>query len=106
LYGDYLYLMSDSGMITCMDARTGDPKYEGKRFPSPGKFTSAMVAFDQKLMWTSEDGDTYIVKAGPEYEVLQKNSVGEPVFASPALAGDSIYIRSDKTLFRIRNAAK
>lgn len=106
LYGDYLYLMSDSGMITCMDARTGDPQYEGKRFPSPGKFTSAMVAFDQKLMWTSEDGDTYIVKAGPEYEVLQKNSVGEPVFASPALAGDSIYIRSDKTLFRIRSAAK
>ncbi len=61
-----------------------------------------MVAFDGKILVTSEEGDTYIVRAGPAFTVMQKNSVGEPVVASLALAGDSIYIRSDKSLFRIR----
>jgi outer membrane protein assembly factor BamB len=104
LYGDLLYLMTDSGILTCLDAKTGEPKYEGKRFSKPAKFSSAMVAFDGKVLVTSEDGDTYVVKAGPEFEVLATNSIGEPVIASLALAGDSIYIRSSTSLFRIRAA--
>ncbi len=106
LYGDYLYLMTDSGLLTCLDAVTGEPKYEGKRFPTPGKFTSAPVAFDGKLLITSNDGDTYVVKAGPEHEILGTNPIEEPVFASLAIAGDSIYIRSSKGLYRVRNAHK
>jgi len=102
LYGDYLYVMTDAGLLSCLDAVTGEPKYEGKRFPQPGKFTGAPVAFDGKLMITSNDGDTYVVKAGPEFAVLAANSVDEPVYASLALAGDSVYIRSASSLFRIR----
>lgn len=102
-YDGYLYLMSDSGMLTCLEAKTGDVKYAAKRVPDPGNFTSSMTAFDGKILMTSNDGDTYVIKAGPEFDVMQKNSVGESVTASPALAGDSIYIRSDKSLFRIRN---
>ncbi|MGA2135274.1 MAG: PQQ-binding-like beta-propeller repeat protein [Bryobacteraceae bacterium] len=102
LYGDYLYVMTGAGLLTCLDAMTGEPKYEGKRFPQPGQFTGAPVAFDGKLMITSNDGDTYVVKAGPEFEVLSTNSLGEPVYASLALAGDSVYIRSAGSLFRIR----
>jgi len=104
LYGDYLYLMTGAGLLTCLDARTGEPKYEGKRFPQPGQFTSAPVAVDGKLMITSNDGDTYVVKAGPVHEVLTKNSLGEPVFASLALAEGSVYIRSANSLYRIRQA--
>jgi hypothetical protein len=55
-------------------------------------------------MITSNDGDTYVVKAGPDFEVLATNSLGEPVFASLALAGGSVYIRSAGSLFRIRQA--
>src|SRR5580658_10658271 len=105
LYG-YLYLMSDSGMLTCLDAKTGEVKYEAKRVPDPGSFTSSMTEFDGKILMTSEDGDTYVIKAGPEFQVLQRNSVGEPVAASPALAGGSIYIRSDKSLFRIHKESR
>jgi outer membrane protein assembly factor BamB len=104
LYGENLYLMTDSGILTCLDAKTGEPKYEGKRLGKPGKFSSAMVAFDGKVLVTSEDGDTYVVKAGPEFELLGTNSIGEPVIASLALAGDSIYIRSKQSLWRIRAA--
>lgn len=102
LYNGLLYLMSDSGMLTCLDAKTGEPKYEGKRVPKPGKFNSTMVAFDGKVLMTSEEGDTYFIKAGPEFEVLSTGSLGEPVVASLALAGDSIYIRSYNALYRVR----
>lgn len=104
LYGDYLYVMSGAGLLTCLDALTGEPKYEGKRVPQPGQFTGAPVAFDGKLLITSNDGDTYVVKAGPVHELLATNSVGEPVYASLGLAGDSVYIRSAGSLYRIRQA--
>jgi len=105
LYGDYLYLMTGGGLLTCLDAVTGEPKYEGKRFPQPGQFTSAPVAVDGKLMITSNDGDTYVVKAGPVHEVLTTNSLGEQVFASLALADGSVFIRSANSLYRIRQSA-
>jgi outer membrane protein assembly factor BamB len=104
LYGDYLYLMTGAGLLTCLDARTGEPKYEGKRFPQPGEF-GAPVAVDGKLMITSNDGDTYVLRAGPVYELLATNSLGEQVFASLALAGKSVYIRSAANLFCIRQGA-
>jgi outer membrane protein assembly factor BamB len=104
LYGDYLYFMTDAGLLTCVDAITGKPAYESKRFPTPGHFAAAPVAFDGKLLITSQDGDTYVLKAGPEHEILGTNSLGEGVVASLAIAGDSIYIRSEKNLYRIRQA--
>ena len=104
LYGDYLYFMTDGGLLTCVDAMTGKPLYESKRFPAPGRFAAAPVAFDGKLLITSQDGDTYVLKAGPEYEILGTNALGEGVVASLAIAGDSIYIRSEKNLYRIRQA--
>jgi len=104
LYGDYLYFMTDAGLLTCVDAMTGKPQYESKRFPAPGRFAAAPVAFDGKLLITSQDGDTYVLKAGPEYEIMGSNALGEGVIASLAIAGDSIYIRSEKNLYRIRQA--
>jgi outer membrane protein assembly factor BamB len=102
LYGEYLYFMTDAGLLTCVDATTGKVQYESKRFPTPGHFAGAPVAFDGKLLITSQDGDTYVLKAGPEHEILGTNSLGEGVVASLAIAGDSIYIRSEKNLYRIR----
>jgi outer membrane protein assembly factor BamB len=102
LYGDYLYLMTGAGLLTCLDAHTGQPKYEAKRFPAPSQFVASPVAFDGKLLITSQDGDTYIVKAGPDHEVVTMNPLGEQVFASLALVRDSIYIRAEKHLYRIR----
>ena len=106
LYGDYLYFMTDSGLLTCLDAVTGKPQYEAKRFPNPGHFAAAPVAFDGKVLITSQDGDTYVLKAGPVHEVIGTNSLGEGVVASLAIAGDSIYIRSEKNLCRIMQSAK
>lgn len=101
LYGDYLYLTSDRGVLTCLDARTGAVQYEGGRVPVPASFTASLVAFDGKILMTSEDGDTFVIKAGPKHEVLGTNSVGEPVYASPAIADGNIFIRGERNLYCI-----
>ena len=101
LYGDYLYLTTDRGILTCIDAKTGEVKYEGGRVPIPATFTASPVAFEGKILMTSEDGDTFIIKAGPKHEILGTNSVGEAVYASPAIADGRIFIRSEKNLYCI-----
>lgn len=101
LYGDYLYLISDKGILTCIEAKTGVIKYEGGRVPIPASFSASPVAFDGKLFLTSEDGDTFVIKAGPEHEVLGTNSLDEPVLASPAIAAGRIFIRGEKNLYCI-----
>ncbi|HYE14379.1 MAG TPA: PQQ-binding-like beta-propeller repeat protein [Pyrinomonadaceae bacterium] len=106
LYGDYLYLMTDKGMITCLDAKTGEVKYEGGRVPVPATFTASPVAFDGRILLTSEDGDTFFIKAGPKHEVIRTNSLAEPVYASPAIADGKIFIRGEKHLYAIAKPGK
>ena len=60
------------------------------------------MAFNGKILVTSEDGETFVVRAGPKHEVLATNSVDEPVWASPALANGMVFIRGDKHLFAIK----
>lgn len=101
LYGEHLYLVSDKGILTCIDAKTGKIVYEGGRVPTPATFSASAVAFNGKLFLTSEDGDTFIIKAGPTHEVLGANPLGEPVLASPAIAAGRIFIRGEKNLYCI-----
>src|ERR1041384_3594607 len=105
LYGEYLYLTSDRGVLTCLDAKTGEVKYEGGRPPVPATFTASPVAFDGKILLTSEDGDTFVIKAGPKHEVLRTNSLGEVILASIAIADGRLFIRGDKHLYCIGNIA-
>ena len=101
VYGDYLYLLTDNGIVTCLDVATGDVKYEGGRPPKPARFFGSPVAFGGFVALTSEAGDTYLVKAGPAFEIARINSVGEQVWSSPAIANGRIYIRGAKHLFAI-----
>jgi len=101
LYGDYMYVMTDRGLLTCLEAKTGKVIYEGARLPVPATFTASPVACEGKLLLTSEDGDTFVIKAGPQHEVLTTNSIEEPVFASPAISNGMIFIRGEKHLYCI-----
>jgi outer membrane protein assembly factor BamB len=105
VHGRYLYLMTDKGLVTCLDAVTGKVEYEGGRVPIPATFTASPVAVGDHLFLTSEDGDTFVLRAGPSHEVVAVNSVGEPVFASPAVARDTMFIRGERHLFAIRRNA-
>jgi outer membrane protein assembly factor BamB len=101
-YGDYVYITTDAGILTCLDAKTGEMKYEGGRPPVPATFLSSPVAFGGHLYMTSEDGDTFVIKAGPKHEIVRTNPLGEPVYASFALADGTIYVRGLKNLYAIR----
>jgi len=106
LYGDYLYLMNDQGALTCLDAKTGKLVYEGGRVPVNAKFYGASpVAFDGKILLTNDDGETFVIKAGPKHEVLGTNSIGEPSRTSIAIADGKLFIRGDKHLYCIGNKA-
>ena len=102
LYGGYLYLMNDRGIVTCLDATTGAVLYEGGRVPVPATFTASPVAFDGKILLTSEDGDTFVLRAGPQHAITHTNSLDEPVYASLALANGVIFIRGERHLFAIK----
>jgi outer membrane protein assembly factor BamB len=101
LYGDYVYLLTDNGIVTCLEAATGKVVYEGGRPPVPSNFMGSPVAFGGFVAMTSEDGSTFMLKAGPTHEIVRTNSVDEPVYSSAAIANGRIYIRGQKHLFAI-----
>jgi outer membrane protein assembly factor BamB len=105
-YGDYVYLLTDNGVVTCLDAETGAVKYEGGRPATPSRFTASPVAYNGIIAMTSEDGETFMLKAGPVHTILGTNTLDEPVYSSPAIAGGRIYIRGERHLFAIRAVAQ
>jgi outer membrane protein assembly factor BamB len=102
LYEGLVYLLTDRGRLSCLDARTGEVRYEGGRLGA--SFMASPIAVDGHLLLTSEEGNTYVVKAGPEFEIVGQNPLDEPVGASAAVAGGTIYIRGQKHLFAIGDA--
>ena len=101
IYGDYYYTLLDRGYLTCHDARTGEEVYGRQRIEVGAAFTSSPWAYDGKIFALSEDGDTYVIKAGTEFEVLGTNSLGEFTMATPAIAHGSLFIRTVSKLYRI-----
>ena len=104
VYGDHLYLLTDNGIITCLDVETGAIKYEGGRPPKPARFISSPVAYRGYIALTSEEGDTYMLKEGTTFDLAGINSIGEFTWSSPAIANGRIYIRGQKHLFAIQGA--
>ena len=96
-----LYLVSDGGILTALDGKTGEVVYEGGRMPLPSRFFSSPVVAGERLYLTSEDGDTHVIRSGPRFEVLATNSVDEPVMASPAIVDGTIYLRGAEHLYAI-----
>jgi len=99
LYGDQLYLLADNGVLTALDANSGEIVYSGGRLPLPGRFYASPVAYDGKILLASQDGDMFVVKAGPVHEVLAVNSIAEAIWASPAIAGGKLFVRGAEHLF-------
>lgn len=100
VYGDYLYVCTDNGVLTQFQARTGDSGYRA-RLGSGGSFSSSPVAADGKLYFANEDGEIFVVKVGATYELLSRNPMGEVVIATPAITDRMIIIRGQNHVFGI-----
>jgi len=102
VYGDYYYTLFDRGFFTCHDAKTGREVYGRQRIATDASgFTASPWAYNGRIFALSEDGDTYVIEAGPEFKVLGKNSLGEMTLATPAIARGSLVIRTASKLYRV-----
>jgi outer membrane protein assembly factor BamB len=107
VYGDYYYTLLDRGFFLSHDARTGEPVYGRQRISIDSSgFTTSPWAYNGKIFLMSEDGDTFVVQAGPTYKLLGKNSLsGGMPLATPAVVRGSLIIRTQSTLYRIAKQA-
>jgi outer membrane protein assembly factor BamB len=103
VYGDYLYTLDDRGFLSCNDARTGAPIYARRRIaPADASgFTASPWAYNGKIFALSEDGDTFVIQAGPDFKLLGKNPLNEMTLATPAVVQGSLILRTQSKLYRI-----
>ena len=96
--GDELYLVSDGGIATCFDAKTGQVHWSERL---GGDFSASPIAAEGRIYFQNEEGVGTVVKAGKAYEVIAKNDLGERTLASPAVADNTLFLRSKSHLWRI-----
>lgn len=99
VYGDILYTCQNNGVLAAYRAETGERIYQHRI--ASGAFSASPIASDGRLYFTSEDGDVYVVAAGPEFELLSTNPMGEVLMATPAAAAKRLFIRGQHQLFAI-----
>jgi outer membrane protein assembly factor BamB len=103
LHDNKLYFVTDSGMLSCLNALTGEAYYRQQRLPKPYNFKASPVGANGKLYLATEDGDVVVVRMGEKYEVLATNTLTDQVFiATPAIATGNLYLRSQDALYCIR----
>lgn len=101
VHGEYLYVLYDRGTMSCYEAKTGKMVYEKQRVGGATAFTASPWAAGEHIYCLSEDGDTFVIQAGPKFKVLATNGLDEMSLATPALARGSVLIRTQTKLYRI-----
>ena len=99
VYGDLLYTCSNQGVVTAYNVDTGERIYQERLAGKGGAFTASPVASDGKIYLSSEDGDVFVVKAGPKHELLATNPVGEVMMATPAISDGLVIVRGINHVF-------
>lgn len=99
--GDELYFVSDSGIASCLDARTGKLHWSERL---GGGFSASPILAEGRLYFQNEEGVGYVLKAGKTFELLAKNDLAERTLASPAVTDDTLFLRSKSHLWRIGSA--
>jgi outer membrane protein assembly factor BamB len=103
IFDNKLYVLADSGMLSCYNAKTGEPYYQQQRLPRTYSFKASPVGANGKLYLASENDDVIVVKMGEKFEVLATNTMPDQTFiATPAIAGGEIFLRSKNRLWCIQ----
>lgn len=100
LVGDELYIVSDNGIATCLDAKTGETIWQERL---GGNFSASPMLADGRIYLLDEDGKTTVIKPGKEFEKLAENVIDGRTLASFGVAGKAFYLRTDTTLYRLEN---
>ena len=104
IVGEQLFMVSDKGVATFLDARTGAPI---ATLRLGGNVSSSPLFADGRIYVGNRDGDTFVIDPGakPEPEVIATNHLDGRIFATPAAVGDSMYLRTDTALYRLRDSS-
>jgi outer membrane protein assembly factor BamB len=106
LYKDRIYFVRDNGILSVYDAKNGERLFRARIGGGGHTFASSPWAYNGKVFFLSEDGDTFVARPGESYEELGMNSLGEMCLASPAISGDSLFVRTKTKLYRISETEK
>jgi len=102
LHDNKLYVLTDNGLISCYNARTGEPYYHQVRLPKTYSFKASPVGANGKLYLASENEDVIVLRMGETFEVLATNTMPDQIFiATPAITGGEIFLRSQTRLYCI-----
>jgi outer membrane protein assembly factor BamB len=106
IYHDQVYVLGNDGIFDAYGLRTGSEVYR-ERIPHHGSgFSASPVVSDGHIVLSSEDGDMFVVTAGPSFSIVGTNPMGEPLMATPAIVDRTMYVRGQHHLFAIANAPK
>ena len=103
LVGDELYVVSDGGIATCVDAKTGEEQWQQRL---GGKFSASPIYADGRIYFQNEEGIGTVIRAGREFEKLATNKLNEGTLASHAVADSDLLIRTEKHLYRIKSSSE
>jgi len=100
LVGDELYMVSDNGVASCIDAKTGASHWQVRL---GGNHSASPIYADGRIYFLSEEGESVVIAPGKEFKALAKNQLDGPTLASMAVSGGSIFVRSQTHLYRLSN---
>jgi outer membrane protein assembly factor BamB len=99
IYQGVLYLIKDGGILSSLDPKTGSILKQGRLTGALDTYYASPVAAAGRIYLFGQTGQGTVIKAGGEWEVLASNDMGEPVFATPAIVDDKIYLRTRSALY-------
>jgi hypothetical protein len=99
LYDGVLYSIKNGGILTALDAATGRELKVGRVKGALGGYSASPVAAEGKVFLINEEGKVAVLRAGPDWDLLAVNDLGEGSFATPALSQGQIYVRTDEALY-------
>jgi outer membrane protein assembly factor BamB len=98
-YRDVIYMINDSGVLTTLDAKTGEVFKQARLRNVSDKYYASPVASDGKIYFASQSGTVAVLKAGGDQEMLAANKIDEDIYATPAIADGRIYVRTVSYLY-------
>jgi outer membrane protein assembly factor BamB len=101
-YQGFVYTLTETGILNRYDARTGKQTYKTRIDPAASAFTTSPWAYNGKLFCLSEEGQTFVVNTGEEFQLSHVNELDDMAQASPALVNDRLLIRTEHRLYSIR----
>jgi outer membrane protein assembly factor BamB len=99
VYRNTLFVLKEGGILSSLDPRTGSVHMRCRLEEAPGDYYASPVASGGRIYLANLDGNVVVLRADPEWEVESVSSLEEPIFSTPAISGDRIYIRTPSTLY-------